>query len=138
MKTDRIISVLKYMIVCLAFIYMDKADEFHSAAFIEDADKSEFTVPAEKHFHADNFAFSAPETQCRVPRQTSVTNTVRTITQASRNHSTTNSRNGFTLIKAGKSMNDYTTSLFFISKLNFPSGMDEADHHLISLGKLII
>ena len=87
---------------------------------------------------ADCYAFSSSETQCRVPRQTSYSSSTRSITNSRRSGPTNLPRNGFIMTKSGKSMNSYTTSLFFNSINRFPSGLTETDHHLISLGKLII
>lgn len=87
---------------------------------------------------SDFSAFSSSETQCRVPRQTSYSNSTRNISNSRRSNSTSVPRNGFVLTKPGKSMNSYTTLLFQDSINRFPSGMTETDHHLISLGKLII
>ena len=87
---------------------------------------------------SDYSAFSSSETQCRVPRQTSYSNSTRNISNSRRTNSTSVPRNGFVLTKSGKSMNSYTTLLFQDSINRFPSGMTETDHHLISLGKLII
>ncbi len=138
MRFDSIIGLMKYMIICLAFICFDKADDSSSALRLEDEISSEFTIPAQDYFQTENFSFSVPETQCRVPRQSNFINTFRTFSQAQRTNSVNQSRNGFTLVKAGKSMNEYTTSLFFKSIINFPSGLNESSHHLIGLGKLII
>ncbi len=129
------------LIVCLALSCFDKADYLPYA----DSDDSlcsilsEITTTDTNLIEAENLTFSVPETVCRVPRQTNFSNSLRTISQVQRQNSSTNhARNGFILTKSGKSMNEYTTSLFLISILNFPSGMNETNHHLIGLRKLII
>lgn len=132
MKLKGKLSILAGLIICLSCILNDKADDVlvsydyghNIGSHFMDQDKRDF--------------FSAPETQCRVPRQSNVINSTRTLTQAQRSNTTNISRHGFTLSKAGKSMNQYTTSLFFVSINRFPSGLAESSHHLIYLGKLII
>ncbi len=132
-------SILKCFIVCLLCIAANKADDwlYRTDSRIGTIN-SEIRIPEANLISIENYSFSSPETQCRVPRQSNFTSTLRTFSQAQRNSSSNHSRHGFVLTKSGKSMNEYTTSLFFISILNFPSGLNEANHHLISLRKLII
>ena len=101
-------------------LYSDVKDPIE--AFFNDSDSR-----TDHQFRHDCFSFSAPETQC-----------TRTVSQAKRNGSSDFSGHGFTLSKSGKSMNQYTTSLFFVSINRFPSGLAETGHHMIHLGKLII
>ncbi len=128
MRFERIIRILKYILLCLAFIAIDKADDSAIS----------HTANASYDFSAENYSFSTPEPQCRLPRQTNFSNLLRASGQSVRSNHTNNCRNGFVLAKSGKSMNPYTTSLFFVSLIRFPSGLTEANHRLISLGKLII
>lgn len=138
MKLKGKFSILASLIICLSCILTDKAEGIsfsdsygHISAIFSDSDPVH-------HILTDEFSFSTPETQCRVPRQTNVVNTIRTASQAKRTGSSTFIGHGFTLSKSGKSMNPYTTSLFFASIIKFPSGLAESSHHLINLGKLII
>lgn len=138
MKLKGKFSILASLIICLSCMLTDKADGTsfsdsygHNSEIFSDSDPVH-------HIQEDEFSFSTPETQCRVPRQTNVVNTTRTASQAKRTGSTTFVGHGFTLSKSGKSMNPYTTSLFFASIIKFPSGLAESSHHLINLGKLII
>lgn len=134
--------ILKYLIICLSCCFMaDKADDllYHEAEYLPSGSSVSEVLPVENRFNdADNYSFTAPETQCRIPRQTSISNTLRTFAQAKRPNHLNSTRHGFTMTKPGKSMNPYTTSLFLVSILNFPSGLSERTHRLISLGKLII
>ncbi len=118
------------MILSLALILVDKADVLPSAS-----ESSDFATVL---IEAENFAFSMPEPSGQLPRQTNFTSSLRTFAQAGRQNQPHQNRHGFTMTKSGKSMNVYTTSLFFQSILNFPSGLNESSHHLISLRKLII
>ncbi len=140
MERKRVIGFIKYAVICLAFVFVNKADDI----FVCESGHAAYEILSEIRKHesdlikTENSKFSAPENQCRVPRQSNFTTSLRTAAQAHRNSQTNHSRNGFTLTKSGKSMNGYTTSLFIISILNFPSGMNETSHHLIGLRKLII
>ncbi len=141
-------SVLKYIVICLTCLSVaEKADDLlcpdanePECRAIYDAGGAvwEFQDSARSHFDADRYSFTLPDAQCPVPRQTNIANTSRTSAQAKRPNLQNIARHGFILAKPGKSMNQYTTSLFFVSILNFPSGLTEANHRLISLGKLII
>lgn len=140
MKLKAKFSFIACLVICLSCFMNDKAEvSLYSdvkdpiEAFFNDSDSR-----TDHQFRHDCFSFSAPETQCRVPRQTNVINPTRTVSQAKRSGSSDFSRHGFTLSKSGKSMNQYTTSLFFVSINRFPSGLAETGHHLIHLGKLII
>ncbi len=128
MRFERIIRILKYLLVCLVFSVIDRADD-SILSHIENRTS---------YLSTENYSFSTPEPQCRLPRQTNFSNVLRTSGQSLRTNQTNSSRNGFILAKSGKSMNPYTTSLFFVSLIRFPSGLTETHHHLISLGKLTI
>lgn len=130
MKLKGKISILASLIICLSFMLNDKAD---ATSFIDLDNSSEVVLG-----NHDNYSFSVPETQCRVPRQSNVINPPRTVSQTKRNNSFHGFRHGFSISKSGKSMNSYTTSLFFVSLYRFPSGLAETSHHLIYLGKLLI
>ncbi len=140
MKIEGKIWILKYLVICLAVIFAQKADDllFSDYNITINGRTSEIKTTETNLIMMDYSSFSAPEAQCRIPRQTNFTNSFRTPVQAHRHNTGNTSRNGFTLTKSGKSMNVYTTSLFLISIINFPSGMKEANHHLIGLRKLII
>ena len=132
-------TLIKIAFACLAVLLMNRTDGFGASDLNGVKDSYELSVPHDEFdLSADNFTFSVPETECRVPRQTNSFNSTRTFSQSQRNSNTSSCRTGFTLSKPGKFMNPYTTSLFFISIFKFPSGLSEATHHLISLGKLII
>ncbi len=141
MELFRKYRILKLIVVCLACISANKADDLLDKNISRDFDNGIIsTVSGDENniIKTGYSSFSMPETQCRIPRQSNFSISLRTFGQAQRNNSTNSSRNGFTLMKSGKSMNEYSTSLFHTSILNFPSGMSESTHHLISLGKLII
>ena len=139
MKLKGKISILLCLIVSLSFMLGDKADVFSSdCSECSSEDLLYVDSSDDSGIRTGHFSFSTPETQCRVPRQSGVSNHTRTLSQAKRHNPTNLSRNGFTLSKSGKSMNSYTTSLFFTTLYKFPSGLAETSHHLIYLGKLII
>ncbi len=141
MKLKVKFSILASLIFCLSCMLNDNADSFSSSFFNEDHNVVNLIDSDSQdahHFQNGNISFSVPETQCRVPRQSNVINPTRTLSQGKRNHPVNHSRHGFTLSKSGKSMNQYTTSLFSVSINRFPSGLAESSHHLIYLGKLII
>ncbi len=138
MKPEVLKKFLRLVVICLAFVCIDKAAGSLSPDSDSHSAVSETLNTASHQFHPNSFAFSTAETQCRVPRNSNFANSLRPFAKTLRQNSTSQTRNGFALIKSGKSMNDYSTSLFIVSMLNFPSGMNESTHHLISLGKLII
>ncbi len=142
MKIEGKNLILKLLIVCLALISAQKADDFlypsDRDGFPSIQNDSEIRKPETGLIRTENSVFSMPESQCRIPRQTNFTNSLRTSGHAQRQNNAGQLRTGYTLVKSGKSMNEYTTSLFFRSILDFPSGMNESNHHLISLRKLII
>ncbi len=136
-------SVLKYIVICLTCLSVaEKADDL----LCPDVNVPEYqttyhicgTDSDRNHFDVSHYSFTSPDAQCPVPRQSNIANTSRTLVQAKRPNLQNMARHGFILAKSGKSMNKYTTSLFFVSILNFPSGLTGSSHHLISLGKLII
>ncbi len=141
MKLKGKISILASLIICMSCLLNDNAD-LSSSSFFNDDHYVVNLIDSDSrdahHYQNENFSFSAPETQCRVPRQSNVINPTRTLSQGKRNNSVNHTRHGFTLSKSGKSMNQYTTSLFFVPINRFPSGLAESSHHLIYLGKLII
>ncbi len=132
--------ILRLVIVCLAVLFAQRADDLLSQDHMDalKVSESEIKNPETNLVKTENSSFSMPETRCRVPRQTNIAIPLRTFGQAHRHNISNHSRHGFTLTKSGKSMNEYTTSLFFRSLIDFPSGLAETNHHLISLGKLII
>ena len=94
--------------------------------------------------HTENFslesaigAISSTESSCRVPRPTNLINSVRNHSQAKRNVQTWISH-GFTMTKAGKSMNSYSTAQYALSIIKFPSGLIQNSNRFISLEKLVI
>ncbi len=130
--------ILKYLAICLACLLADKADDLlcHDTNVI----MAESCIQLADSDCIDNstYSFSSPDIPCRVPRQTNIANTVRTFTQAKRPNHPNMARHGFTLAKSGKSIKHCTKSLFSLSILNFPSGLTQTNHRLISLGRLII
>ncbi len=129
------------MLVCLAVLFADKADDFvrhsddsiHAEIFSEIRNShTDFVETTEKSL------FSAPEPQCRVPRQTNYANSLRINVQAHRNYASGHQRSLIALSKSGKAMNENAISDFIRPILDFPSGLNENAHHLISLRKLII
>lgn len=135
----RITEIVKYLVVCLAFAVANKAADY---CVVHDSDShesaSEIRLPETNLTKTEYSSFSMPENQCRIPRQSNFISSVRTCTQAHRNNHSNHSRQGFTLTKSGKSTNEYTTKLFLTSLMDFPSGMNESNHHLIGLRKLLI
>ena len=126
------------LIICLAGIFYqtDSSDlsqdsDFDIASAVVSRDMSHSVS-------AHSYALTSSQTECRVPRQTNIVNSFRTFSANRRHNTTTSSGNGFTMTKAGKSMNTYSSSLFFDSLRLFPSGFNESSHHLINLRKLII
>ncbi len=138
MKSGRIIGFLKYMVVCLALVAFDKADDALMDSKTTAETASLLTVPEEDFIDTNIYSFSVPENQCRIPRNSNLTTSLRTFSSGQRQNTSNFARNGFTIVKNGKSMNEYTTNLFFVSLYNFPSGMNESSHRLIGLRKLII
>ncbi len=138
MKSGKFIGFLKYMIICLALVAFEKADDSSVDSKMTEETASLITASAEDFIDTDVYSFSVPENQCRIPRNSNLTTSLRIFSSGQRQNSSNFARNGFTIIKNGKSMNEYTTNLFFVSLYNFPSGMNESSHHLIGLRKLII
>ncbi len=139
-KMERALKILRYLFVCLIFILINEADTFcfHESDYDENI-VSTIANTETNISKTENLSFSMPETHCRVPRNTNFSFSFRTSRLAARTNSSVNhSRCGFTLTKAGKSMNESTTDLFLSEILNFPSGMNETNHRLIGLRKLII
>ncbi len=115
--------LIRYIVICLAAICLCMAD---------DIERGNVYVP-----YAD-CSFSASDLQCGVPRNSTYTNTLGPSLQVQRQNTGNSGRTGFTIMKTGKSMNEYSTSLFHKSIIRFPSGMNETSRRLIGLGKLII
>ncbi len=140
MSYMRIIGTLKYLIICLVLIMIDKSGD---SSFVQlhdgfNNESSEIRNTGNNFLSAENPTFSMPENECRIPRQSNFSTSLRTFSQAQRNMQSSHSRHGFTLIKTGKSLNVNTIFVYLNAIINFPSGMNEANHHLISLRKLII
>ncbi len=136
MGFKRSIGIIEYVLVCLAFVFMSKAGISMSY------DSEEITGEIRNHesnlIRNEISAISVPETQCRIPRQSNFSISLRSFSLSGRNSTNIHSRTGFAMMKAGKSMNESTTNLFLTEILNFPSGLNESNHHLISLRKLLI
>lgn len=136
LKRNIIISVL---FICLIGIFC-KTDDYTDKASV-DYQLSEIAEAANNAYNAllsSEAILSSPQNECRIPRQTNIVYSLRNYSQAKRNNGVTSFRTGFATTKPGKLMNPYATSLYFDSIRLFPSGLTEATHHLISLGKLII
>ncbi len=138
MKRNFIINVLKFLVLSLVFVLISRTEADSVQSNVSTDCGKEIRIPDEDVVRTGHSSFSMPEPQCRIPRQSNLANTLRVHSQAQRQNHTPQSRHGFTMTKSGKSMNEYSTSLFFISILDFPSGLNESSHHLIRLRKLII
>ncbi len=126
------------IVICLASIFsMHDNDSVHEEIY-DDVSFSGTVSSPSASIDCANFSFTASMLQRSAPRNSISTNSFRTSFQTQRHSSNKSSRTGFTMIVAGKSMNEYSTLLFRKSIVNYPSGMNESTHRLISLGKLII
>ncbi len=126
------------MIVCFASVVLCMAVDFVRGTINDETPAAVIMTSSPVSFDRVDFSFTAPALQCSVPLNSVSANSLRTSFQTQRQNTTKTSRTGFTIIKAGKSMNEYSTLLFRKSIAKFPSGMNENTHRLISLGKLII
>lgn len=84
----------------------------------------------------EDFSLSAAESEFSIPRPTNFTNIPRSQTVAKR--TLTRGHDTFCVLKDGKFLNKQTTTKYLYNLNRFPSGLTEATHHLISLGKLVI
>ncbi len=126
------------MIVCLASVVLCMAADFVRGTINDENPDAGIMSSSSVSFDRVDFSFTASVLQCAVPLNSFSANSLRTSFQSQRQNTTKTSRTGFTMVKAGKSMNEYSTLLFRKSIVNYPSGMNESSHRLISLGKLII
>lgn len=126
------------LIICLVGVFY--RTDYSDSPLNTDVDIASSVVSADIYdsVSAHSYALTSSQTECRVPRQTNIANSFRTFSANRRHHTTASSGNGFTMTKAGKSMNTYSSSLFFDSLRLFPSGFNESSHHLINLRKLLI
>ncbi len=129
-------SVLKYMIICLLCFIVHKADGW----FLQDnsAQKQDRPIADVVLDSVSESSFSAPEQECRIPRQTRLANTLRTFSQANRSCSANGSRSSNAFMKCDKTVIHCSVVIYQLSLKRFPSGISENHHRLISLGKLII
>ncbi len=130
--------LVKYIIICFVLVCMGKADDSVCEGGFGDESVSEIISSSSFSGKSVNYSFTATSYQCSVPRNSNYTNSLRTSYQTQRHNSGGSAKRGFTMLKTGKSMNEYSTSLFHKSIANFPSGLNESSHRLIVLGKLII
>ncbi len=130
--------MIKFMCVCLASVLLCMANESVHDEIRGDGPSAGIRTSVSYSSDYADFSFTSSAVQCNAPRNTTSTNSLRTSYQTHRHNTGKSARTGFTMIKSGKSMNEYSTSLFYKSIVNFPSGMNENNHRLISLGKLII
>ncbi len=119
-------SFLKYVLLCLLCLSVHRAE---GRLFQNESERQQIE---------NGLSFSAPEQELMVPRQTSLTNTLRTFSQAGRSHSAGQSRIGTAITKGSKFVTQYSTVIYQLSLERFSSGLSENHHRLISLGKLII
>lgn len=131
---ENVKRLIKFIVICLASICL--ADD----SLCDKAYDNGYQIKAPLSFSLErtDCSFSVSDLQCCIPRNTSYSPSIRISFQTQRQNTTNYTRNGYTLIKAGKSMNEYSTSLFRKSIVSFPSGINESSHRLIVLGKLII
>ncbi len=130
--------LIRFIVICLASVFLCMADDFVNEKVCDEDSVHEIISCSSFSGKCVDCSFSATVAQCSVPRNSTSANSLRTSIQSQRHNTGNSSRTGFTMVKAGKSMNEYSTSLFRKSIVTFPSGMNESNHHLISLGKLII
>lgn len=71
-----------------------------------------------------------------IPRESNLSNVSRVLSSGKRTNSVL--RHNFSFVKDGKMINRRSTVLLLHNFFLFPSGLTETQHHLISLGKLII
>lgn len=126
------------LIICLAGIFYQTDSSELSLDTHFDIMSSVAAGDIADSVYAHSYALTSSQTECRVPRQTNIANSFRTFSAHRRYNTTTYSGSGFTVTKVGKSMNTYSSSLFFSSLRLFPSGLNESSHHLINLRKLLI
>ncbi len=130
--------LVRCIIVCLASIVLCMADNSVRGKAVQDDAGHIVQSSSSAFFDCNSYFLSVPAQRCSSSRNSTSTNSLRTSYQSPRQNTSNSTRTGFTIIKAGKSMNEYSTSLFRKSIVNFPSGMNESNHHLIALRKLII
>ncbi len=138
MKNRRNNWIVKCIVICLASACLCLADDFAVGKFQDKEVISDITVSPSVCLGLTHSSFSATHLQCSIPCNFNFANSFRTSFQTQRQNGGGSAKKGFTMIKAGKSMNEYSTSLFRRSIVKFPSGMNEDNHHLIALRKLII
>ncbi len=126
------------IVICLASIFICAANDSVSEGPYDNGSFSGTVSSPSASVDCANVSFTASALQRSAPRNSISTNSLRTSYQTQRQSSNKSSRTGFTMIVAGKSMNEYSTLLFLKSIVNYPSGMNGSNHRLISLGKLII
>ncbi len=131
---ENVRRLIKFIVICLVSICLADDSLCEKVCGEDSLSANSLSVFPE----CPDISFSATVLQCNAPRSTSSANSLRTSFQNQRQNSNNSTRTGFTMVKAGKSMNEYSTSLFRRSIINFPSGMNGGGHRLISLGKLII
>ncbi len=130
--------LIKIMVICLAAVILCRANDSVREKLHDEESVSGILTSSSSFSGCTGFSFTAHALQCAVPQNSVSANSLRTSYQSQRQNTHKTTRTGFTMIKAGKSMNESSTLLFLKSIVNYPSGMSEDTHRLISLGKLII
>ncbi len=136
MKAWRVI--LASIVICFMYVCLQKTDNFASENVPAKDSCSEITTSAMDFSPTAHASFSFPEMRCRSSRSSSARNTSRIVSQTSRHGGSYGQRAGFTLKNSCKSLHNHTSTIFFISLMAFPSGIDEVHHHLACLRKFII
>ncbi len=138
MRNRRNSWIYKCIVFCLVAVSLYLAGDSSSYDSPDGETVSEIISSSSFSGRSVNYSFSAATLQCSAPRSSTYTNSLRTSFQTQRHNGGGSAKRGFTMLKAGKSMNEYSTSLFYKSIVRFPSGLNESSHRLIVLGKLII
>lgn len=124
---------LIYLLIsaCLAMVFVKTDKECVS-------DSSDcLTSQTEYLLDGSEYSFCAAESEFCAPRPTNIANTQRVQTVSKRTSSVCG-KECFAVLRNGKFINRNSISTFQNNIKLFPSGLSEADHHLLSLRKLII
>ncbi len=130
--------LIRIMVICLAAVILCMANDFVREKIHDEVSISGTLTSSSSFVGCTEASFTAYALQCGVPQNSISANSLRTSCQTQRQNTNKTTRTGFTMIKAGKSMNESSALLFLKSIVDYPSGINESNHRLISLGKLII
>lgn len=124
---------LIYLLIaaCLAMVFV-KTDKER----VSDSSNG-LSVLTEHLLDSSEYSFCAAQSEFCAPRPTNIANTQRVQT-VSKRPSNVCGKECFAVVRNGKFINRNSISTFQNNIKLFPSGLFEADHHLLSLRKLII